>query len=108
MLYLGKEQSKTFDAMVAGYSIVMLRYLLLVYIISKRRIIGPVGPLFRQIAEKQLFLQMAEKMWAYVKELIIRSSHILCYKIEPDFLLHLLDITEDSLLHSGSIVTAKL
>jgi len=108
MLYLGKEQSKTFDAMVAGYSIVMLRYLLLVYIISKRRIIGPVGPLFRQIAEKQLFLQMAEKMWAYVKELIIRSSHILCYEIEPDIVLHLLDIAEDNLLGSGNLATAKL
>jgi len=108
MLYLGKEQSKTFDAVVASYSIVMLRYLLLVYIISKRRIIGPVGPLFRQISEKQLFLHMAEKMWAYVKELIVRSSHILCYKIEPDIVLQLLDIVEDSLFNSGNLGTAKL
>lgn len=108
MLYLGKEQSKAFDAVVASYSIVMLRYLLLVYIISKRRIIGPVGPLFRQISEKQLFLHMAEKMWAYVKELIVRSSHILCYKIEPDIVLHLLDIAEDSLFNPGNLGTAKL
>jgi len=108
MLYLGKEQSKTFDATVAGYSIVMLRYLLLVYIISKRRIIGPVGPLFRQLSEKQTFLHMAEKMWTYVKELIIRSSHIVCYKIEPDYILYLLDIAEDNLFNPGGYVAAKL
>ncbi len=51
---------------------------------------------------------MAEKIRAYVKELIIRSSHLLCYKTELDIVIHLLDITEDSLLHPGSIVTAKL
>lgn len=108
MLYLGKEQSKTFDAVVSSYSIVMLRYLLLVYIISKQRIIGPVGPLFRQLSEKQTFLYMAEKMWTYVKELVIRSSHIICYKIEPDIVLHLLDIAEDSLFNQDGFVPAKL
>lgn len=97
MLYLGKEQSKTFDAMVASYSIVMLRYLLLVYIISKKRIIGPVGPLFREISEKQTFLHMAGKMWAYIKELFIRSSHILSCNIELDDITHLIDITEHKL-----------
>ena len=108
MLYLGKEQSKTFDAMVAGYSIVMLRYLLLVYIISKRRIIGPIGPLFRQVSEKQVFLHMAEKMWAYVKELIIRSSDILCFKIESDIVLNVLDIAGDILFGPDNLSTAKL
>lgn len=94
MLYLGKEQSKTFDAMVSSYSIVMLRYLLLVYIISKQRIIGPVGPLFREISEEQTFLHMAGKMWAYIKELFIRSSHILSGNIELDEITHLIDIAE--------------
>ncbi len=51
---------------------------------------------------------MAEKMWAYVKELIIRSSHILCHKIEPDIVLHLLDITEECVLGQVNRVTAKL
>lgn len=97
MLYLGKEQSKTFDAMVSSYSIVMLRYLLLVYIISKQRIIGPVGPLFRKISEEQTFLHMAGKMWAYIKELFIRSSHILSCNIELDEITHLIDIAEHKL-----------
>lgn len=97
MLYLGKEQSKTYDAMVASYSIVMIRYLLLVYIISKQRIIGPVGPLFREISEEQTFLHMAGKMWAYIKELFIRSSHIFSCNTELDDIIHLIDITEHRL-----------
>jgi len=84
MLYLGKEQSNTFNAAIASYNIVMIRYLLLVYIINKRRIIGPIGPLFRQLSEEHVFLSMAEKMWTYVKELIIKLSQIVCYKIESD------------------------
>jgi hypothetical protein len=67
-----------------------------------------VGPLFRQLSEKQTFLHMAKKKWTYVKELIIKSSHILCYKIEPDFVLHLLDIAEDNLFNSDSYIAAKL
>lgn len=108
MLYLGKEQSHTFDAAIAGYNIVMIRYLLLVYIINKRRIIGPIGPLFRQLSEEHLFLSMAEKVWTYVKELIIKSSQIVCYKIEPDIVLHLLDIVEDSIFKQTNMATAKL
>jgi hypothetical protein len=51
---------------------------------------------------------MAEKMWAYVKELIIKSSHIICYKIEPDIVLHILDITGNSIFDIDSFVAAKL
>ena len=51
---------------------------------------------------------MAEKMWAYVKELIIKSSEILCHKIEPDIVLHLIDITENHILNQSGLVTAKL
>lgn len=69
----------------------MIRYLLLVYILSKRRLIGPVGPLFRELAEDQSMLMMAQTLWTNVKELIIRSSDVLCYKIEPDILFHFKD-----------------
>ena len=105
---MGKEQSKTFDAVIASHSIVMLRYLLLAYIINKKRITGPIGPLFREVSEQQTFLSMAEKKWSYVKELIIRSSQMLCHEIEPDIVLHLIDITENNILNQGSFVTAKL
>lgn len=108
MLRLGKEQSKTFDAVIASYSMVMLRYLLLVYIISKRRIIGPIGPLFRQLSEEQTFLHMVKKMWTYVKELIIKSSQIIGYKLEPDIVSHLLDIAENAFLNQNNLATAKV
>lgn len=108
MLYLGKEQSNTFDAAVACYSIVMIRYLLLVYIINKRRIIGPVGPLFRKVAEDHTILLLTQKLWENVKELIIRSSQLLSYDTEPDIIFHLIDIIEDNISSTGVLFTAKL
>ena len=108
MLYMSKEQSNTFDALIACHSLVMIRYLLLVYILSKRRLTGPVGPLFRQLADDQSLLMMAQSLWANVKELIIRSSDVLCYKIEPDTLFHFIDIIEDTIIRQTRIASAKL
>jgi hypothetical protein len=108
MLYMAKEQSNTFDALVACHSLVMIRYLLLVYILSKRRLSGPVGPLFRQLSDDQSMLVMAQSLWANVKELIIRSSEVLCYKIEPDVLFHFIDIIEDAIIRHTRIASAKL
>ena len=108
MLYMGKEQSNTFDAAIACYSMVMVRYLLLVYILGKRMMKGPIGPLFRELSDENLLLSMAKKLWAYIKELIIRSSHVISYKIEPDIVLHLLDLIEDSIIKPINLSTAKL
>jgi IS4 transposase len=108
MLYMAKEQSNTFDALIACHSLVMIRYLLLVYILEKRALTGPVGPLFRQLADDQSMLMMAQSLWANVKELIIRSSDVLCYKIEPDTLFHFIDIIEDTIIRQTRIASAKL
>ncbi|MEE4601453.1 MAG: transposase [Desulfobacteraceae bacterium] len=108
MLYMAKEQSNTFDALVACQSLVMIRYLILVYILSKRRMDGPIGPLFRQLSDDQSLLMMAQSLWAYVKELIFRSSDVLCYKIEPDTLFHFIDIIEDTIIGQTRIASAKL
>lgn len=108
MLYMAKEQSNTFDALIACHSLVMIRYLLLVYILSKRRLSGPVGPLFRQLSDDQSMLMMAQSLWANVKELMIRSSDVLCYKIEPDVLFHFIDIIEDAIIQHTRIASAKL
>jgi hypothetical protein len=51
---------------------------------------------------------LAETVWAYVKELIIRSSDVLCYKIEPNLLFHLFDIIEDTIIRQTHLVSAKL
>jgi IS4 transposase len=61
MLYLGKEQSNHFDAAIACYSIVMVRYLLLVYVLNKNRLSGPIGPLFREISDNSLTLFITDK-----------------------------------------------
>lgn len=108
MLYLGKEQSETFDAVVACYSLVMLRYLLLVYILNKYHLTCPIGPLFRDLVENHLQLAIAEKMWAYIKELMITSSELFWPEMEPDKFLHLLDIVEDAITNQVKILTAKL
>ena len=108
MLYMAKEQSNTFDALVACHSLVMIRYLLLVYILSKRRLCGSIGPLFRQLSDDQSMLMMAQALWANVKELIIRSSDVLCYKIEPDILFHVIDIIEDTIIRQTRLASAKL
>ena len=108
MLYMAKEQSNTFDALVACHSLVMIRYLLLVYILGKRMLSGSVGPLFRQLADDQSLLMMAQSLWANVKELIIRSSDVLCYKIEPDTLFHFIDIIEDTIIRQTRLASAKL
>jgi len=108
MLYLGKEQSETFDAVVACYSIVMMRYLLLVYILNKYQLTGPMGPLFRDLVENHLQLYVAEKVWVYIKEVMITSSQLFWPEIEPDKFLHLLDIVEDAISHQVQILTAKL
>jgi hypothetical protein len=108
MLYMAKEQSNTFDALIACHSLVMIRHLLLAYILEKRRLTGPVGPLFRQLADDQSMLMMAQSLWANVKELIIRSSDVLCYKIAPDTLFHFIDIIEDTIIRQTRIASAKL
>jgi hypothetical protein len=97
---MGKNQSSTFDAMVASNSLVMIRYILLVYILSKRKIDGPIGPLFREESNNQTFLMFAQAVWANVKELIIKSSNILSYKIDIDTLFHLTDIIENTITTS--------
>lgn len=108
MLYMAKEQSHNFDALVACHSLVMIRYLLLVYILSKRRITGPIGPLFRQLSDEQSMLMMAQWLWANVKELIIESSDVLCYKIELDTLLNYIDIIENTVIRQMQLASAKL
>lgn len=106
MLYLGKEQSNTFDALVASYSMVMLRYLFLLYVLNKYDLQGPIGPLFRKIADNHLQLCIAAKMWDHIKELMITSSELICHQIEPDIIMYFLDIIEEAiriqLLTSGA------
>ena len=108
MLYMGKEQSNTFDALVACQSLVMIRYLILVYIQIKRRLNTAVGPLFRQISDDQSIWMFSRTIWTHVKELIVKSTGVLSYQIEPDLMLHFIDIIEDLIINQARLATAKL
>ncbi len=108
MLYMGKEQSKTFDAAIACYSIVMIRYLLLVYILNKRRLTGSIGSIFRTITDDQQSLLFAEKILNYVKAQLLKSMKLISYKIEIDVVMHLFDIIDDILTNKMKLLSAKL
>jgi hypothetical protein len=60
------------------------------------------------MAEAQSMLMMAQTLWTNVKELIIRSSDVLCYKTEPDILFHFIDIIEDTIIKQTRLASAKL
>jgi hypothetical protein len=60
------------------------------------------------LSDNQSLLAMAQSLWAFVKELIIRSSDVLCYKIEPDTLFDFIDIIEDTIIGQTRIASAKL
>jgi hypothetical protein len=108
LFYMGKDQSNNFDALVAANSLVMIRYLLIVYILSKRRLEGPIGPLFRQESDRQTFSVFAKAIWDNIKELIFRSSDILSYQIDLDILFHVIDIIENTIIGQIPFLTAKL
>ena len=108
LLNLGKEQSETFDAMIACYSLVMIRYLLLIYITNKYSHKGPIGPLFRVLTESHLQLSQTKAVWVYVKELLILSSQLLWLDSEIERLMELIDLIEISIDLSFQNVTAKL
>ncbi len=54
LLGLGKGQSETFDAVVAWASIVMIRYLILVYILEKGSLRDPSDLFSRNLPESTL------------------------------------------------------
>ena len=108
MLYLGKEQSKTFDAAVAGYSVMMIRYLLLIYLMNNSRIIGPLGPLFRDVSDTELMLQVADHLWEQIKHAMLKSIDLFLNRIEYKSVIKLIDIIEDVLFSFKEPLTAKV
>ena len=87
---------------------VLIRYLLLVYILSRYDFTGPIGPLFKKLADTHLQLCIIEKVWTNIIDLMITSSDIVCYQIPIDIILHFLDLIEKAITQGLSIGTAKL
>ena len=94
--YPGKGQSETFDAVVAWTSIVMIRYLLLVYILAKRQIIGPIGPLFKELAHEHLHLALIQSLWERFRQILMLSSQLFSPDHDPEEFAYLLDILENA------------
>lgn len=105
---LGKGQSETFDAVVAWVSIVMIRYLLLVYILAKWQITGPIGPLFQELAYEHLQIAMAHTLWSRIREIFLLSSQLLWADSEVENILYLIDIVETSIFRGNTKTSAKL
>ena len=108
LLGLGKGQSETFDAVVAWASIVMIRYLILLYILARRQLMGPVGPLFQELAREHLQLAVVQSLWSRIRQVLMLSSQIFSGNSDSEDFFYLLDMLEDSLIDCQLGGCAKL
>jgi len=108
LLYMGKEQSETFDAVIAAYGLVVVRYLILVYILNKYHSGTSCGPLFRELVKTHCELIMMNTIWSSIKEVLILSSGLFLTEIDSDKFLSFLDIVEDAILIHEQKISAKL
>ncbi len=98
LLGLGKCQSETFDALVAWISIVMIRYLLLVHILGKRQIRGPLGPLFKDLAYEHLQIAFINTFCDRLRKIVMLSSQLFSSDTDIDYFFYLMDILENTSL----------
>jgi hypothetical protein len=75
--------------MQALASLVMLRYLLLIHILAKRQL---NGPLFQEIVHEHLRIAMAEVLWIRIKEIFLLSSQLFWEAFEFDKFYQLIDL----------------
>jgi hypothetical protein len=108
LLALGRGQSESFDALIAWTSIVMIRYLLLVHILSKRHRPGTIGPLFRELAQEQLQLSVVSAIWSRVRQALMMSSQLLSSESDTETFFYLLDLIESTMLDTCTETCAKL
>lgn len=92
---LGKGQSETFDAVVSRVSIVMIRYLLLVYILAKRQTACPMGTLFRQLVYEHLQIAMIQTLWTRMRQIFVRSSQLIWTASESGKIAYFVDLIEE-------------
>ena len=96
LLGLGKGQSETFDAVVAWASIVMIRYLILAHILVKRKVVGPLGPLFQELAREHLQLALIQSLWTRIRQFLMLSSQLFSSNSDSDQFFYMLDVLENS------------
>jgi hypothetical protein len=98
LLALGQGQSECFDALIAWTSIVMIRYLLLIYILSRKQgLAGSVGPLFQQLAQQHLELAVLPILIERIRQVFMMSSQLFHDGSETENFLYMLDLIDSAI-----------
>ncbi len=101
LLGLEKCQGQTLDALVAWTSIVMIRYLILVHILAKRQIRGPLEPLFKDLAYEHLQIAFIKSSCDRLKNIVMLSSQLFSSDTDIDHFFYLLNILENTPINSN-------
>jgi hypothetical protein len=91
----GQGQSECFDAVIAWASIVMIRYILLVYILARKQgVAGSVGPIFQQLARQHLELAVMPVLMDHIRQIFMMSSQLFQDNLETENCLYVLDLID--------------
>jgi hypothetical protein len=74
----------------------MIRYLLLIYLLAKRHIIGPIGPLFKELAHEHLHLALMRSLWDRFRKIMMLSSQLFFSNQDPEEFFYFIDVLENS------------
>ena len=109
LLALGQGQSECFDALIAWTSIVMIRYLLLVYILARKQgMSNSIGPLFEQLAQQHLELTVMPVLMDRLRQVFMMSSLLFQETSETENLLYMLDLIDNAIRRKPICSCAKL
>ena len=86
----------------------MIRYLLLVYILAKRHIIGTIGPLFKELVYEHLHLALMRSLWDRFRKILILSSQLFSPSQDSDEFFYFHDVLEKSFTAHSLEGCAKL
>jgi hypothetical protein len=96
-LWLGKEQNRDFDAIIAHNSLVIIRYQLLSFMIRFSTGREAIGPLFETMADEVAQNTIIARLWEYFKYLLLMSSQILFSNDEKQTVNKLIDYIENTI-----------
>ncbi len=86
----------------------VIRYLLLVHILSKRQGAGPIGPLLHELARQHLELAAMPLVFERIHRIFMMSSHLIGIGTQTESILYLTDLIEYALLMGHETQCAKL
>jgi len=79
----------------------MIRYILLVYILARKRgVAGSVGPLFQQLAQQHLELAVMPVLMDRIRQIFMMSSQLFQDNLETENFLYVLDLIDRAMLES--------